>query len=222
MTMPPPPQPRRGPLGWLRNSFLAGVALVLPFVVTVWLIWTLVSFIDNNVAPLLPQQMRPYADAVPGVGVAFAVVALTLFGALAGNLFGRFLMRGVDNFIGNLPLVRSIYGGAKQVFGQIAKPEGTSFKRAVLVEYPKADSWAIAFVTNDDTSEVARDTGEAMVAVYVPTAPIPTNGFLLYLPPSALRPLSISPEEALKRVISLGIIRNEESDGAAGGPTSRS
>jgi uncharacterized membrane protein len=222
MTMPTLPQPRRGPLGWLRNSFLAGVALVLPFVVTVWLIWTLVSFIDNNVAPLLPMQMRPYADAIPGVGVMFAVVALTLFGALAGNLFGRWMVRGVDSFIGNLPLVRSIYGGAKQVFGQIAKPEGTSFKRAVLVEWPKENSWAIAFVTNDDTSEVARDTGEPMVAVYVPTAPIPTNGFLLYLPPSALRPLAISPEEALKRVISLGIIRTDESSNAGGTPINRS
>lgn len=199
-------------LAWLRNSFLTGVAIVLPFVVTGWLIWLVVAFIDNNVEPLVPGGLRAYR--FPGGGVLIALATLTLVGALAGNLFGRWAVATADRMMANLPLVRSIYGGAKQVFGQIAKPEGTSFKRAVLVEYPKEGSWAIAFVTNADTAEVARDTGEPLVAVYVPTAPIPTNGFLLYVSPSSMKPLTISPEEALKRVISLGIIHN---DGEAGG-----
>lgn len=203
---------RSGPLSFLRNSFLAGVALVLPFVVTIWVIVTLVGFIDQNVIPLIPVHFQPAARAIPGAGVMFAVVALTVIGALAANLLGRMVMRAVDRAIGNLPVVRSIYGGAKQVFGQLAQPEGTSFKRAVLVEYPKKDAWTIAFVTNEDVREVAHDTGEPMVAVYVPTAPIPTNGFLLYLPPSAIRPLNISPEEALQRVISLGIIHDAGAD----------
>ena len=209
---PPDDEKSTGPLSFLRNSFLAGIALVLPFVVTIWVIVTLVGFIDNNVIPLIPTQWRPIARAIPGAGVMFAVVMLTIVGALAANLVGRMIMRWIDHAISNLPLVRSIYGGAKQVFGQLAKPEGTSFKRAVLVEYPKEGTWAIAFVTNEDVSEVAHDTGEPLVAVYVPTAPIPTNGFLLYLPPSAMRPMQISPEEALKRVISLGIIRDAEAD----------
>lgn len=201
-------------IAWLRNSFLAGVALVLPFVVTGWLIWMVVSFIDNNVTPVLPRDLRPFVDAVPGAGVVIALAVLTLVGALAGNLFGRWLVSAADRSIANLPLVRTIYGGAKQVFKQVAAPERTSFKQAVLVEFPKPGSWAIGFVTNEDTAEIVSDIGEELVAVYVPQAPIPTSGFLLYLHRSALKPLKIPPEDALKRVISLGIIREEEDEAA--------
>src|SRR5262249_14470924 len=134
----------------------------------------------------------------------------TLVGALAGNLVGRWMVDAADRGIANLPLVRSIYGGAKQVFKQVAAPERTSFKQAVLVEFPMPGSWAIGFITNEDTAEVAHDVGADLVAVYVPQAPIPTSGFLLYLPKDSLKPLAISPDEAIKRVISLGIIKNED------------
>jgi uncharacterized membrane protein len=208
----PPKRSGFNPLSWLRDSFLAGVALVLPFVVTAWLIWSVVTFIDNNVVPILPPSVKPVAAAIPGAGVVFAVAALTLVGALAGNLFGRWLLGATERFIANLPLVRSIYGGAKQVFSQVAAPERTSFKSAVLVEFPKPGSWALGFVTNEDVAEVAHDTGEELVAVYVPQAPIPTSGFLLYLRRADLKPLALPPEEALKRVISLGIIRDASLD----------
>jgi uncharacterized membrane protein len=195
-------------LTWLRNSFLAGVALVLPFVVTVWVIWLVVTFIDNNVEPLVPTQVG-FLTRFPGGGVLLAVAALTLVGALAGNLVGRWIVQTADSGIANLPLVRSIYGGAKQVFKQVAAPERTSFKQAVLVEFPSPGSYAIGFITNENTAEVAQDIGEELAAVYVPQAPIPTSGFLLYLPRTAFKLLSIPPDEALKRVISLGIIRQE-------------
>ncbi len=195
---------------WLRNSFLTGVALVLPFVVTVSIIWLFVTFIDNNVEPLVPNTLA-FLKGFPGGGLLLALVTLTLVGALAGNLVGRWLVEGADRAIANLPLVRSIYGGAKQVFKQVAAPERTSFKQAVLVEFPLPGSYAIGFITNENTAEVINDIGEELIAVYVPQAPIPTSGFLLYLPRTAFKPLSISPDEALKRVISLGIIRQDES-----------
>lgn len=194
---------------WLRNSFLAGVALVLPFVVTGWVIWMVVSFIDKNVVPLIPARFQPLAESIPGAGVVIALAALTLVGALAANLLGRWIVGIADRVIANLPFVRSIYGGAKQVFKQVAAPERTSFKQAVLVEFPKPGAWAIGFITNEDTSEVARDIGVDLVAVYVPQAPIPTSGFLLYLDRATLKPLAIPPDEALKRVISLGIIKQD-------------
>lgn len=197
-------------LTWLRNSFLAGVALVLPFVVTGWLIWIVVNFIDNNVTPVLPTGLQPFVESIPGAGVIIGLAMLTLVGALAGNLFGRWLVDGADQFIGNLPVARTIYGGAKQVFKQVAAQERTSFKEAVLVEFPKPGSWAIGFVTNDDASDIAQGLGEDLVAVYVPHTPIPTSGFLLYLHRAELRPLTIAPEQALKRVISLGLINSEE------------
>jgi uncharacterized membrane protein len=203
------------PLTWLRNSFLAGVAVVLPFVVTVWLIWTVVSLIDHNVAPLLPRALRGAAEAVPGLGLVFAVIALTLIGALAANLVGRWVVETADRMMANVPFVRSIYGGAKQVFAQIAHPESTSFQKAVLVEFPMANQWTIGFLTNDDAAEIVRDMGpEAadLVAVYVPQAPIPTSGFLIYYKRSDIKELSMSTEEALKRVISMGIIRDNDAD----------
>jgi|SRR5688572_4182501 len=200
------------PLTWIRNSFLAGVAVVLPFVVTIWVIWLVVTFIDSNVVPLLPTRLRPAAESVPGAGVAFALVGLTIVGALVGNLAGRWLIGAADGVIANLPLVRSIYGGAKQVFGQVAAPERTSFKQAVLIEFPRPGLWTLGFITNEDTAEVTHDIGEPLVAVYVPQAPIPTSGFLIYAPREHLKPLAISPEDALKRVISLGIIRDAEAD----------
>jgi uncharacterized membrane protein len=185
------------------------VALVLPFVVTAWLIWIVVSFIDTRVEPLVPPELE-ILTRFPGGGLLLAVAALTLVGALAGNLVGRWIVNTADSGIANLPLVRSIYGGAKQIFKQVAAPERTSFKQAVLVEFPNPGSYAIGFITNENTAEVAHDIGEELIAVYVPQAPIPTSGFLLYLPRTAFKPLSIPPEEALKRVISLGLIRKED------------
>ncbi|MEQ1810785.1 MAG: DUF502 domain-containing protein [Terricaulis sp.] len=194
---------------WLRNSFLAGVALVLPFIVTATLIWIVVTFIDTRVEPLIPPGFE-FLTRFPGGGLLLAVATLTIVGALAGNLVGRWIVNTADSGIANLPLVRTIYGGAKQVFKQVAAPERTSFQQAVLVEFPLPGSYAIGFITNENTTEVAQDIGEDLVAVYVPQAPIPTSGFLLYLPRNELKLLSIPPDEALKRVISLGIIRKED------------
>ncbi len=205
----PPPERHFNIFTWLRNSFLAGVALVLPFVVTAWLIWIVVTFIDTRVEPLVPPGFE-ILTRFPGGGVLLALVALTLVGALAGNLVGRWIVNTADSGIANLPLVRTIYGGAKQVFKQVAAPERTSFKQAVLVEFPQPGSYAIGFITNENTAEIVQDVGADLVAVYVPQAPIPTSGFLLYLPRNTLKLLAIPPEEALKRVISLGIIRKED------------
>jgi uncharacterized membrane protein len=200
---------------WARNSFAAGVALVLPFLVTVWVVWTVVTFIDSNVVPLLPARLQPYAELIPGAGVVFAVAALTVVGALVGNLVGRFLLRTSERIIANLPLVRSIYGGSKQIFSQIAAPERQSFKEAVLVEFPKPGSWAIGFVTTEQTRDIAGGVGEDVVAVYVPQAPIPTSGFLIYFRRSDLLAIALPPEEALQRVISLGLIRKDDGEAAA-------
>lgn len=194
---------------WLRNSFLTGVALVLPFVVTAWVIWLVVTFIDTRVEPLVPPTFE-ILTRFPGGGLLLAIATLTLVGALAGNLIGRWLVNTADKGIANLPLVRTIYGGAKQVFKQVAAPERTSFKQAVLVEFPLPGCYAIGFITNENAAEVVSDIGQELIAVYVPQAPIPTSGFLLYLPRTAMTPLSIGPDEALKRVISLGIIRKAD------------
>lgn len=198
---PDPPLSRRGHfLRWFRRSFLAGVAIVLPLAVTIWLVAAFVSLVDNNVLPFLPEPFRVTAERVPGAGIMVAVTALAVLGALAGNFLGRAIIQEVDDFVGRLPLIRSIYGGTKQVFKQVSAPEQRSFKDAVLIEFPQKGFWTIGFITNT-TPEFVED---GMVAVYVPQAPIPTTGFLIYAPREALRPLPVGAEDALKKIISLG------------------
>lgn len=189
-----------GFLRWFRRAFLAGAAVAVPLVVTLWLIVTLVALVDNNVLPFLPEPFRLTAEQVPGAGIMVAIVGLTALGAVTGNWLGRAIIQEVDDFVGRVPLIRSIYGGAKQVLKQVATPEQRSFKDAVLIEFPQPGYWTIGFITNE-SPEFAPD---GTVAVYVPQAPIPTTGFLIYAPRAALRPFGVGPDEALKKIISLG------------------
>jgi uncharacterized membrane protein len=193
----------------LRNYFAAGVAIVLPFAVTFWLIWSFVSFVDKQVTPLLPLEWQRYAEAMPGAGVVIAVLGLTLLGAVTANLFGRFIVSTTERLLAQVPLVRSIYGGSKQIFNQIAAPDRTSFQEAVLVEYPNPGIWTIGFITTDAVDPSIEALGPDIVAIYIPFAPIPTSGFLLYTPRANVRPTGMGPDEALKRVISLGLIKDE-------------
>lgn len=202
----PSARPRPGLLVWLRNNFFYGVAVVLPFAVTFWLIWSFVSFIDDRITPLLPPDLRPVAEALPGAGVLIALVGLTAVGALAANLVGRMVVRAGERLVNRVPLVRSVYGGAKQVFENLSTPKRQSFKQAVLFEFPQPGVWTIGFITNEDTQEISRIAGEELVAVYVPQVPVPTTGFLQYLSRDRLRPLPFGPEDALKMCISLGML----------------
>jgi len=187
-------------LRWFRHSFLAGAAVALPLVVTLWLSVMLVTLIDNNVLPLLPAPFRRTAELVPGAGIMVTIVGLTAVGALTANFLGQAIVQEVDDFVAKLPVIRSVYGGAKQVLKQVATPEQRSFKDAVLIEFPQPGYWTIGFITNEAPDIAPDDT----VAVYVPQAPIPTTGFLIYARRAALRPLTIGPDEGLKRIISLG------------------
>lgn len=209
--MATPPGANRDPLlVWLRDSFAAGVAVVLPFAVTAWLLWQFVRFVDSVVLRPLPEGVRDQWAWLPGFGLIVAVAALIVTGALTKGLLGRLAVRGSEALVQQLPVVRSIYGGAKQIFKQVAAPERTSFKEAVLVPFPMEGCWTIGFITNEATQEVTASAPEPLIAVYVPQAPIPTTGFLIYFPRSAMRPIALGPEEALKRVFSLGMIKDGE------------
>jgi uncharacterized membrane protein len=205
------PPPHRSPLEWFRDSFAAGVAIVLPFAVTFWILWAVVTFIDRRVMPFLPPSWRIYAESIPGVGVVIAVIGLTLLGALAANLIGGAIVHWGERIVGRLPLVRSIYGGAKQILKQLAAPDRQSFQEAVLVEFPHEGIWAIGFITSEQPGIAGLD--DDVVAVYVPHVPVPASGFLLYVPRGKLKSLGLPPEEALKRVISLGLITEDPSPG---------
>jgi uncharacterized membrane protein len=211
--MSKPAKKRRfNPLAWLSASFATGLAVVLPFAITIAIILAVVSFVDRTVvplaAPLLPPDMAALARALPGAGALIAVLALVLIGALAANAIGRFVVRQTERVFNTAPLVKGVYGSAKQIVETMSNPGGQSFKAAVLIEFPTPGQWSIAFITNENAVQIqsALDDDQ-LIAVYVPSCPIPTAGFLVYVRRSAIRPLGQGPEEALKLVMSAGIIK---------------
>jgi uncharacterized membrane protein len=215
--MPPPPAVKKptqefGLWRFLRNSFFSGVAIVLPFAVTLWLIWTVVGLIDGTVLGWLPDEVESQLRNFPGAGLIIALVLIVSFGALTANLLGRIIVAETEMFVNKVPLVRTIYGGAKQLLQQVTNRDRTSFKEAVLVEFPGPGVWSIGFVTSDDGETLVKEQGE-VVAVYIPLAPIPTTGYLIYVKKSAVKPYPLGAEDALKRVLSLGAMQSGPSAG---------
>jgi uncharacterized membrane protein len=206
------------PLAWLTGSFAAGVAVILPFAITIGILWAIVTFIDNAIVPLVTPMFPPayqgIANNLPGFGAIFSIVALTLAGALTANFIGRGVVRMTSFVFEQAPIVRSVYSSVKQIIDTMANPGGQSFKESVLIEFPTPGQWSIGFITNDDCGEVEILTGHDVVAVYVPSAPIPTSGFLVYTAKDKLKRLSKGPEEALKLVMSAGIVKEIEAPAA--------
>jgi uncharacterized membrane protein len=209
---PPPPTFSRR----LRNYFVTGVAVSAPLLITAYLVWATISWIDHKLTPLIPAKYNPNSYLpfdIPGLGLVMALVALTVIGALTANFFGRLLIDTTERILNRMPVVRSIYGTTKQVFETIAAQNSTSFKQVVLVEYPRKGLWAIAFVAAETKGEVARVSDEPMVSVFLPTTPNPTSGFLLFVPRKDLVTLDLSIEEGIKYVISAGLVGGEKPKG---------
>lgn len=223
------PRIKRKSLGlgdWLRNSFFAGIVVVTPIAMTALLMITLVNFVDNRVeqfvawiSNLIPNvDLTQYTEAffVPGIGVLLAIVAITILGVLARNFFGRFIIRLGEQILDRVPLVRSIYGPIKQILVTIFRDQGDSFKEVALVEYPKEGIWAMCFVTATAKGAIdvslRQHTDEEHVAVFLPTTPNPTSGFLLYVPRSKLRKLDMSVEDGARAIISFGIVTSKDEE----------
>ena len=153
---------------------------------------------------------------VPGLGVVMMAVGLLLTGIFTANFVGQWWLRLWDRVMGNIPIVKSIYNSVKQVSDTLFSSSGNAFREAVLVQYPRQGSWTIAFVTGKPGGEVAAHLGaEEMVSVYVPTTPNPTSGFFLMMPRADVRVLGMSVDEALKYVISMGVVAPPEAPAAA-------
>jgi len=181
----------------------------LPILVTLLVIKFLVDIL-NNILLWLPKSFQPdhlLGFHVPGIGVLIVLAIILFTGMLAANFFGRQLVTLWDAFIGRIPLVRTVHAGVKQILETVFKPGGTSFRKVLLVEYPRAGMWTIAFQTGDGAAEVDASLGENMVSLYVPTTPNPTSGFLLMVPKNKVIELNMSVEQALKFVISLGVMQ---------------
>ena len=193
----------------LRAYFFAGILITAPIAITVYLAWLFVSFVDSRVTPLIPEPFNPenyLPFAIPGLGLLIVVIALIVIGASTAGYFGRLVTRSVDAAVVRMPVVRSIYVAIKQVMETVLTRKSNAFRQAVLVQYPRAGVWTIAFITGVTQGEVQDLTGGEMINVFVPTTPNPTSGFLLFVPRSDIMPLSMSVEDALKMVVSGGLL----------------
>jgi len=214
-------------LRWLRNRFLTGVIVAAPIGITLWLIYSFVHFVDRVIKPLIPARYNPESYlpfAIPGMGLLIAVLGLTLLGALAANIFGRSLLDLGERLLNSVPLIRNIYAALKQIVETVFQGQQNSFKEVVLVEYPMAGSYAVAFVASEGRGVIrsAVGQGEDVIGVFIPTTPNPTSGFLLFIPRSKAIALDLSVEEAAKLIISFGMVtpdRLPEGAIAQDGPT---
>jgi len=217
------PEPKRP--GWLaaiRSNFLTGLIIIAPIGLTAWLIWTVVGWIDGFVLPFIPEAYKPdvliqrlwgreidHIIDIRGVGVIVFLIFTCLVGWMGKGFIGRSFLRWAEGLVDRMLVVRSIYGGVKQIAETVFSQKDNSFEKACLVEYPRRGTWAIGFISTDARGEVAAKTYEnegPLVSVFLPTTPNPTSGFLLFVPKADIKELDMSVEDAAKLVISAGLV----------------
>jgi uncharacterized membrane protein len=199
-------------VGRLRNNFLTGLIICAPLAITIWLTFTFIDWADSWVTPYIPQRYNPeyYLDiAIPGTGLLIAMVLITMIGFLGRNLIGRSVVSFGESILHRTPLVRTLYKSLKQIFETVLKDQSTSFKKVGLIEFPNPGTWALVFISTEAQGEVAarlNGTGDEMIAVFLPPTPVPTAGFLLFVPKHKIIMLDMTPEDAAKLLISGGLI----------------
>lgn len=230
MRRPLPPQKQRHwlvtrILGALRNNFLAGVVVIAPIGLTVWLIWTAVGWVDSWVMPFVPNYWHPdtmvnrWLDHEPGdpdwievnvrgVGVVFFLIFTVIIGWAAKGLIGRSLLRTGEDVVGRVPVIRSIYNAVKQISETVFTQSDARFEKACLVEFPRKGMWSLAFVSAPLRGEIRQkfDDGDEMVGLFRPITPNATTGYLLFVRRSEIIELDMSLEDAAKLVISAGLV----------------
>lgn len=202
--------PRRTLLQRLRGNFFAGIVLVGPVALTVYLAWTAITLIDANIVPWVPAVYNPgtyLGSDIPGFGVIVFLIFTTIVGWLTKNFFGRQIVRLGESWVSRMPVIRSIYNALKQIAETILSQSQSSFKKACLIEYPRKGLWAIGFVSTDTRGEIPIRVGAGdLVSIFLPTTPNPTSGFLLFAPRVDVVYLDMTVEEAAKLVISAGLV----------------
>ncbi|SDW36167.1 Uncharacterized membrane protein [Ruegeria halocynthiae] len=211
------PHRRSGLLSGLRASFLTGIVVIAPVWLTIWLIWSVVGWIDSAVLPLIPQQFQP-AEYVGinlrGVGVVIFLIFTVVVGWVAKGILGRSLIHFAESLVNRMPVVRSVYSGIKQISETVFAQTERSFEKACLIQYPRRGIWAIGFVSTTARGEVSQraETGGELLSIFVPTTPNPTSGFLLFFPAEDVILLDMSIEDAAKLVISAGLVYPNDKD----------
>ena len=200
----------------LRASFLTGIVVVLPIGLTIYLIWSVIGWLDGWILPLIPQSYHPqemityyvgpgYEFPVRGIGVVVFLVFTTLVGWVAKGLIGRTVLGRLDQLVDRMPVVRSLYGGLKQVAETVFNKTESSFDKACLVEFPRPGVWVIGLVSARPKGEIAEKLGADKIAVFIGLTPF-TSGFVVFVERDAVKLLDMTPEEAAKLVVSGGLV----------------
>ena len=200
----------------MRKYIIAGLLVWLPLAITLWVLNQVLGVVNGvfhsllgALALVMPASLRDNIlglGNIPGLGVLILALALFLTGMFVANMFGQWWLRQWDKLLSSIPIVKSIYSSVKQVSDTLFSSSGNAFREAVLVQYPREGSWTIAFVTGQPGGEVAQHLPGEHLSLYVPTTPNPTSGFFLMVSRDQIRPLAMSVDEALKYIISMGVV----------------
>ena len=209
----------------MKKYLIAGLLVWLPLAITLWVLHSILGVLDGVFGALvgaskavLPAAAGSSLDAlrsVPGLGVILMIVGLLLTGMFAANIVGQWWLEQGDRLLNKIPIVKSIYSSVKQVSDTLFSSSGQAFREAVLVQYPRHGCWTIAFVTGRPGGEVANHLQGDYVSLYVPTTPNPTSGFFLMAPRSDVVALQMSVDQALKYIISMGVVVPDHAEPAA-------
>ena len=192
----------------MKKYFITGLLVLVPLFITVWVISGLVGMMDQSLL-LLPETWRPKAQLgldIPGMGAILTLLIIFVTGVIATNFFGKRLILVWEALLARVPVVKSIYASVKQVSDTLFSDSGNAFRQAVLVQFPRPGVWTIAFVTGKPGGDVVNHLSGDYLSVYVPTTPNPTGGYFLMLPRADVVELDMSVDEALKYIISMGVV----------------
>jgi uncharacterized membrane protein len=192
----------------LRRYIIAGILVWLPIGVTIFLVRILVGLLDRTLV-LIPQKYQPEAllgFAIPGLGILLTIIILLVTGVLAANIVGRSMVGLWESVLERIPVVRSVYSAAKNFAEMVFSDSSQSFKKVLLIEYPRKGLYSLAFQTSSALGEVQGRTGEDVICTFVPTTPNPTSGFIIIVPRKDVIELDMEVDEALKMIISLGVV----------------
>lgn len=197
----------------LRRYLLTGIVVTAPVSITIYLTYIFITFIDHHVGRMIPKDwfLEHLGDfysetAVPGLGLIVVIAFFIIIGWFATNVLGRFIIRIYEYVLDRVPVIRTLYSAVKQIFETVMTSQSTAFREPVMLEYPRKGVWSIGFVTGRSEGEVQRVTAKETINVFVPTTPNPTSGYLLFVPKKELVFLDMTVEEAVKLVVSAGII----------------
>lgn len=192
----------------MKKYFFTGLVVLIPLAITVWVLSTIINTMDQTLL-LLPLAYQPktlLGFDIPGLGTLITLLIIFLTGLLTANFFGRQLLLAWESLLNRIPVVKSIYSSVKQVSDTLFSSSGQAFRKALLIQYPHAGSWAIAFQTGVPSPEVAAHLVGEHVSVFLPTTPNPTSGFFMMLPKDQTVELNMSVDEALKYIVSMGVV----------------